>query len=303
MEGAAQAALSYLDPECAYDEWVRLGMALHDGLGHAGWPIWAAWSAQSPKWNERAAKTQWRSFRAGRGIGIGTLFHAARQRGWTGNAPPQRLFRPRRLPRTDRRSTDAEIAAERARHMIINGFVADHPYLDAKGFPDHAWLQFGHDLIVPARKWPATRSRTAVQSCQRISPDGAKRFLRHGIIRGCAFTMGPGPDTGRSMFLCEGFATALSVQSALNEIGVRRGVATCFSAHGLCAIARRYPRALVIGDCDDSGAGQRAAKASGRPYWIPHEPGDANDLHQSHGIEAVITGVRRLFASRRIARG
>ena len=40
-------------------------------------------------------------------------------------------------------------------------------------------------------------------------------------------------------------------------------------------------------DNDESGAGEKYAKASGVPYWMPPERGDANDLYQAEGLEAL----------------
>ena len=43
----------------------------------------------------------------------------------------------------------------------------------------------------------------------------------------------------------------------------------------------------MIADHDTGGAGERAAKKTGKPYWVPPEVGDANDFHQAHGIKAL----------------
>ena len=68
------------------DIWLQVGMALKDELGDRGRSIWDAWSSHSDKFNAKDQEKTWRSFRRN-GIGIGTLFHYAKQHGW---APSQR---------------------------------------------------------------------------------------------------------------------------------------------------------------------------------------------------------------------
>jgi hypothetical protein len=63
------------------DLWLQCGMALKAHMGESGRPLWDQWSRRSDKYNERDQDKTWRSFRRN-GIGIGTLFHHARQAGW-----------------------------------------------------------------------------------------------------------------------------------------------------------------------------------------------------------------------------
>ena len=72
------------------DAWCQIGMALKDYYGDSGRPLWDSWSRRSGKFNERDQDKTWRSFRRN-GIGIGTLFHHAKQAGWTGL---KELYRP-----------------------------------------------------------------------------------------------------------------------------------------------------------------------------------------------------------------
>ena len=73
--------------------WLQIGMALKSHLGERGRALWDDWSATcAAKFSDRDQRTTWRSFRKN-GIGIGTLFHYAKQAGWrprrssTGNDP------------------------------------------------------------------------------------------------------------------------------------------------------------------------------------------------------------------------
>lgn len=81
-------ALSYLTPDCGYDDWLRVGMALHAELGDGGLTVWDSWSARSAKYpGNREVASHWRSFRPGGGVTIATLYGMAKQAGWK---PPAR---------------------------------------------------------------------------------------------------------------------------------------------------------------------------------------------------------------------
>ncbi len=76
------------------DVWLECGMAIKDHFGDAGRDLWDNWSRRSDKYDDRDQEKVWRSFR-GTGVGLGTLFHRARQGGWeqrklNGSAPPKK---------------------------------------------------------------------------------------------------------------------------------------------------------------------------------------------------------------------
>lgn len=97
-------ALAYVSPDCGYDDWLRIGMALHAELGDSGLPVWDAWSARSAKYpGNREVATHWRSFRAGGGVTIGTLYGMAKESGW--KPPRQPRGEPVRTVSNDRPAT------------------------------------------------------------------------------------------------------------------------------------------------------------------------------------------------------
>lgn len=101
-------ALSYVSPECGYDDWLRVGMALHAELGDAGLMVWDSWSARSAKYpGNREVASHWRSFRPGGGVTIATLYGMAKQAGWK---PPARE-RPTQPVKT-RHASDTSQAKE-----------------------------------------------------------------------------------------------------------------------------------------------------------------------------------------------
>ncbi len=88
-------------------------------------------------------------------------------------------------------------------------------------------------------------------------------------------------------WLCEGYATGLSIQAALAELHQQARVWVCFSAANLTYVAQYVPRpAFVFADNDENGVGEKAAQATGLPYCLS-VVGDANDLHQARGVRAV----------------
>jgi hypothetical protein len=83
LELKMTVALSVV-PSDAYDLWFRIGAAIYDGLGDAGYPLFAEWSRESFKYSARACERKWREFRKIRSIKAGTIFWHADQhnRGW-----------------------------------------------------------------------------------------------------------------------------------------------------------------------------------------------------------------------------
>jgi len=77
-------ALAYVSPDCGYDDWLRIGMALHAELGPSGLTVWDSWSARSAKYpGSSEVASHWRSFKAGAGVTIATLYGLAKDAGWT----------------------------------------------------------------------------------------------------------------------------------------------------------------------------------------------------------------------------
>lgn len=66
-----------------YEEWVRVGMALHHASGGTAYDLWENWSAQSSKHDPRIMPNKWHSFgKSANPVTLGTLVHYAEQGGW-----------------------------------------------------------------------------------------------------------------------------------------------------------------------------------------------------------------------------
>ena len=83
------------------DAWITCGMAVKDELGEAGFDLWDAWSANSPKYKSRIAQVTWRSFRRS-GVTAASLYKLAMEGGW-------------RPAQSDSRPSAADIAAREER--------------------------------------------------------------------------------------------------------------------------------------------------------------------------------------------
>lgn len=72
--------LNSIPPDCDYDEWIKVGMALkREG---ADWSVWDDWSRGGTKYKQGECERKWRTFRRDEVTG-GTLFHIATSYGYT----------------------------------------------------------------------------------------------------------------------------------------------------------------------------------------------------------------------------
>jgi len=122
-----------------------------------------------------------------------------------------------------------------------------HEYLTRKGIKPHGVKSDGHHLVIPMRD-----TSGALHSLQTIAPDGGKRFLPGGRVKGCYHAIGK-PDG--VLIVCEGYATGASIHEATGH-----AVAVAFNAGNLRAVAEalraKYPALRLILAADDDVATQ-----------------------------------------------
>ena len=332
-----RSALYSIPADCDYETWWKSGAALKSELGEDGFELWVAWSRQSanPKHQRPDFRACWRSARLG-AIGIGTLYHFAKEWGWRGQEPaPRELTREEKWRRAEQRRREEEerrqraIEAAWASYTLIESAAYDvHPYLTTKGFPVEKGLVSTVDYYLPNSRTPTVRAGDLLvpmrhhrsgklQSLQSITPEGAKKFFPNGVASKATFRIG----RSGTVWHVEGYATALSVRAGLRRLYRHDSVVVCFSAANVAKVAER---GYVVADrdlwkcgerqcghrwdaaaadcCPTCGsvrtmepAGQKYAKATGLPYWLPPEPGDANDFHLNHGVGAVSAALREVL--------
>lgn len=79
-----EAMLSYVDPDCDYDTWIKCGMVLHHVLNGCGIDVWDEWSKQGKKYTGyEAVERHWHSFgKSATPVSFGTLKHFAEEAGY-----------------------------------------------------------------------------------------------------------------------------------------------------------------------------------------------------------------------------
>lgn len=184
-----------------------------------------------------------------------------------------------------------EEAAAKAVRIWENGSPADHRtniYLDAKNLNDAhgSRTDMYGNLILPVYG-PDKR----IMTLEFIAGPGKgnKHYLSGGKTQGGFWWIG-NPEA-QSVYLCEGFATAASINEASGKT-----VYISYSAGQLTPVARMLSSwgrtVTIIADNDASGTGQReaekAARACGGKMWVVPNNGDtditdANDYQNKAG--------------------
>lgn len=75
----AREALHHIPPDLPREDWVKAGMAAQ--AAGLSFDAFDAWSAGAQSYDARDARDTWRSFKPGKGVGAGTLFHMAAEHG------------------------------------------------------------------------------------------------------------------------------------------------------------------------------------------------------------------------------
>lgn len=75
LDRVVEEVLPHLDPDCGYEEWLKIGAALHhQGQGAEDWlDAWDMWSQGSNKWADGYCAEKWRSFSEQRARGRGAI--------------------------------------------------------------------------------------------------------------------------------------------------------------------------------------------------------------------------------------
>jgi RecA-family ATPase len=129
----ANDLLSHLNPDCGYDEWVQIGMAVQsEGLP---FKVWDDWSRRGTKYKNDTAQ-HWKSFKAGGGISFGTVVKRAQDAGWGRKSYD---FKPiQQLPKVQMIETvtlDGEVIEEHPKAPIPFTLFGDiKPRIDANDF-------------------------------------------------------------------------------------------------------------------------------------------------------------------------
>ena len=186
-------------------------------------------------------------------------------------------------------------ATDAAKRWQLSKACTVHHYLTTKCVQGHGVrVDDAGALIVPMRDTAST-----LLSLQTIAPDGDKRFLSGGKVKGCYHSIG---KPNGVLIVCEGYATGASLHEATGH-----AVAVAFNAGNLEAVAialrAKYPTARLILAADDdlhTDGNPGITKANAAALAVcglvavpdfgvnrPDKATDFNDLHTLAGAEAV----------------
>lgn len=240
MERAADA-LEYID---AHDRetWLRMGMALKSEFNDAGFAIWDDWSRSAENYSQHDAMIVWRGIKPGGGVGIGSLFHLAREDGWRDDVTysaatmtPEQIEQRRQARVQATAQAEAEIQQEQvqaAKWAVEIWHRAEpvqvNPYLERKQVSPTATLRQidvsivneiigyrlksrgeeleGDVLVVPMRK----AGSTGLCSLEFIDDTGRKTALAGRGTKSGAYWATERFDSPAILLVGEGVATVLS---------------------------------------------------------------------------------------------
>ncbi|KLF14728.1 DNA primase [Klebsiella aerogenes] len=230
-------------------------------------------------------------------FGVSASEAAGKVNAVTGNLP---LVAPEVIAAAET-ETDADrkaAAALAVRLMEKTRPASGNAYLTRKGFPDHECVMLtathktggvtfrAGDVVVPLYG-----DAGAQVNVQLINPDGLKRTLKGGQVKGACHVIEGKKQAGKRLWIAEGYATALTVHHLTGET-----VMVALSSVNLLSLAslarQKYPACKIVlaADRDLNGDGQsKAAVAAGACEGVVALPpvfGDWNDAFMHKGEDA-----------------
>jgi putative DNA primase/helicase len=179
----------------------------------------------------------------------------------------------------------------------------DHPYLTRKGIKASGAKLHSDALLIPMR------ADGEIHSLQFIGPDGDKRFLTGGRVKGCYFSIG-NPNGAAALCIAEGFATGATIHETTGY-----PVAVAFNAGNVGVVAKamrdKFPDLPLILCADDDTltegnpgltAATEAARSVGGLLALPDfgidrpaRATDFNDMAALCGADAVQQAIAGLI--------
>lgn len=308
----AEAALLAISPDIPRNEWMRVGMAAQAaGISFA---VFDQWSAGGCTYKKSSTRDLWKSYRADKGIGAGTLFHIAKEHGYTAGTtksmhqaydedPP---FVAKYLAKQKANtSNDAQAVWDRSTPATL-----DHPYILRKnGSPEGLRvIPIGDPLHIMGQSMagalavPVWRQDGSISSLQLIASGELEARLKAAgkptklNLPGCSmegwFMVGGPHATGGRIFICEGVGQAWACWQAAGQAAV-----VAFGWGRVATVAKQiqalHPDARII-LVPDKGKELDAAKIAkevgchfvSMPADWP-DNSDVNDLAARDGADAL----------------
>ncbi|ENP0424106.1 primase-helicase zinc-binding domain-containing protein [Edwardsiella piscicida] len=230
-------------------------------------------------------------------FGVSASEAAGKVNAVTGNLPP--------VSPEVTAAADAETEADRKAAAALAAKLTEktrpatgNAYLTRKGFPGRECLTLttlhktggvtyrAGDVVVPLYD-----DSGALVNVQLINADGLKRTLKGGQVKGACHILDGKKETGKRLWIAEGYATALTVHHLTGET-----VMVALSSVNLLSLAslarHKFPacRIVLAADRDLNGDGQTKASAAAEScegvVALPPVFGDWNDAYIQHGGDA-----------------
>lgn len=301
MSARIEAALAHI-PADHRETWVMCAMGVKSELGDAGFDLWNEWSQQATSYSASAARSVWKSCRGG-AVSIGSVFHEARAHGWRDDdkheKPSREMLEARQRENAARLTTDGlareqaqQQAAKKAGWILHQCKPERHAYFDMHGMREQEGLVWWPDenqnlLCIPMRVGHA------LVGVQLIDRTGGKKFLTGQRTSGAEYLIDHSGH-GAVDYWVEGYCTGLALRACLSALKMRYRIHITFSAHNMKSMANS---GYVIADNDASGAGEKAAQATGLPYWMSDIQGeDFSDMHQRLGTFRASQALKKWLA-------
>ena len=175
-----------------------------------------------------------------------------------------------------------------------NPASSEHPYLAKKGIQTHGARITGDGrLVLPLYDQDGT-----LATLQYIDHEGGKLYHPGGQTGGKFWMVGSLDEPG-TLFVAEGFATAVTIHETTN-----RPVVVAYSASNLVPVTGTLREMygatqdiVIVADHDNSGVGQRYAEQASAKYGarmvMPPILGDANDYAQAgHDLAGLLMPIK-----------
>jgi len=148
------------------------------------------------------------------------------------------------------RASRSRFAIEQARSLYDLGkTVTCHPYLKSKHLQTYEGLRcYRGNLLVPLVC--IADHKPQIMNVQTIHPNGQKRFIKYASTKRLCCPIGNINSSVDELYICEGFATALTLNTTTDEVVLAAMNAGNIFATA-CLARQRWPSAKIIIAGDD----------------------------------------------------
>ena len=176
-DAALTDALRYVPPD-DYETWLLVGMAIHHDGGDVS--LWEEWSRCAPsKYEAGACERKWRTFTAGGGITLGTVYDLAKQNGWKGHPKAPRKQKDKNS--TEPKSTDLPYSDAYNADLFARQHGEDFRWVDDNNhwlyWTGKRWVVDRHNIIY--EKMKATILGLSANAEAMTDNDAVSKLFKH----------------------------------------------------------------------------------------------------------------------------